>query len=77
MRLVAFRKRLLRQNVVRKEKCMEKLKQKLLSVILAVAMVISGITVPEKTAKAATSSQQIDVYFKYTGPEAGWAMSLR
>lgn len=38
---------------------MKKLKQKLLAVILAVAMVISGITVPEKTAKAATSSQKV------------------
>lgn len=53
---------------------MEKLKQKLLAVILAVAMVISGITVPEKTAKAATSSQKVEVYFKYTGTDSAWGI---
>lgn len=53
---------------------MEKLKQKLLAVILAVAMVISGITVPEKTAKAATSSQKVEVYFKYTGTDSAWGV---
>ncbi len=53
---------------------MKKLKQKLLAVILAVAMVISGITVPEKTAKAATSSQKVEVYFKYTGTDSAWGI---